>query len=320
MATQSKRRPEANRTASEELALEDSTSDAAQLVHGVYGARPIKQRTRRTGDQIAKLDELLIEIVAEENPVTVRRAFYSATTKTDLVPKTEAGYSVVQRRLLELRRSNRMPYSWIADNTRYVIRPQTFRDAEEALSETASFYRKSLWWDQPDQVQLFTEKDALVSVLNPVTDLWQVPLGVMRGCASESFIYEVAQSVKGTWKTTHFFQVGDHDPTGNLAWEKFADGVRRFAPEADLTFERVAVTEAQIVAMDLPTRPTKKTDTRARGFVGESVEVDAIPAPVLRDLVNDAIERHVDQHRLRVTRQFESSERDLLSKLVGGVR
>ncbi|WP_052460148.1 hypothetical protein [Tessaracoccus massiliensis] len=270
--------------------------------------------------EISELDDLLIEIVAEENPVTVRRVFYSATTKTDLVPKSEAGYSVVQRRLLALRRAERMPYYWIADNTRYVVKPLSYDSADEALKLTAALYRKALWLDQPSVVQIFTEKDALVSVVQPVTDEWQVPLGIMRGCASESFIYEEAQSVQRERRKTYFYQLGDHDPTGVMAWEKFEEGVRRFAPNANLAFDRIAVTEQQISEMDLPTRPTKKSDSRSASFKGDSVEVDAIPAPVLRDLVRAAIEQHVDQHQLRATKVFEESERDLLLSLTQGRR
>lgn len=45
----------------------------------------------------------------------------------------------------------------------------------------------------------------------------------------------------------------------------------------------VAVTQDQIDAYDLPTRPTKETDSRSRNFHGESVEVDALPPSVLRE-------------------------------------
>lgn len=51
-------------------------------------------------------------------------------------------------------------------------------------------------------------------------------------------------------------------------------------------------------AMNLPTRPTERTDTRAARLHGDSVEVDGIPAPALRELVSDAIVREVDQRAL----------------------
>ena len=44
--------------------------------------------------------------------------------------------------------------------------------------------------------------------------------------------------------------------------------------------------------------PTKKRDTRSKGWNGGSVEVDAIPAPMIRTLVGDWIEEYVDQHAL----------------------
>jgi hypothetical protein len=52
-----------------------------------------------------------------------------------------------------------------------------------------------------------------------------------------------------------------------------------------VVFERVAVTEAQITEYQLPTRPTKPRDSRAKGFRGRSVEVDAMSREVLLALV-----------------------------------
>ena len=102
------------------------------------------------------------------------------------------------------------------------------------------------------------------------------------------------------------------------AWRAFAERVAGFAADVEwhgkpyapwLHFERLAVTPEQIMAMGLPTRPTKAKDSRAGKFAGESVEVDAIPAPVLRQLCEDAITRHIDAEALRLTRIAEVSER-----------
>ena len=80
-------------------------------------------------------------------------------------------------------------------------------------------------------------------------------------------------------------------------------------------FTRVAVTEAQIREWDLPTRPTKKTDSRAKGFAAHSVEVDAIPSHQLRALAQEAIEGHVDHRRLDVLRTYEDEERRVLLRM-----
>ena len=66
----------------------------------------------------------------------------------------------------------------------------------------------------------------------------------------------------------------------------------------------VAVTERQIVELNLPTRPTKKSDSRSKNWNGDdSVELDAIPPNLLRQLVRDAIERHTTPERLASSRQ-----------------
>ncbi len=79
--------------------------------------------------------------------------------------------------------------------------------------------------------------------------------------------------------------------------------------------ERLAVDRAQTGEWDLPTRPTKATDSRAARFTREhgagSVEPDAIPPATLRELVRGSIEEHMDPERLRVMKLAERQERDL---------
>jgi hypothetical protein len=45
------------------------------------------------------------------------------------------------------------------------------------------------------------------------------------------------------------------------------------------------------------------------------VEVDALPVEVLQGIVRAAIEQHIDQRQLEITKQAEESERDILRAL-----
>ena len=83
-------------------------------------------------------------------------------------------------------------------------------------------------------------------------------------------------------------------------------------PDADITFQRIAVNQDQIAAMDLPTRPTKKSDSRSKAFVGESVELDAIPPATLRQMVHNCITEHIDTRALEIQRIAEREERRAL--------
>jgi hypothetical protein len=288
-----------------------------------YGASPVK-RQRRTGAELDQVDAAIVEAVEADHPVTLRGVYYRAVS-AGAVEKTENGYRLVGRQLLKLRRAGVIPYSSITDGTRWITKPDTYSSLEEMLDDAASSYRRALWHGQEVEVHVFTEKDAISGVLLPVTTRWDVPLGVLRGYASESFAYSVAQTILATARQerfTYVYQLGDHDPSGLDAWRDFQAKVRGFLDlgthglaSAMASFERLAVTEDQIQEWHLPTRPTKQTDTRARSFEGGSVEVDAIPARQLRTLVEEAILEHVDPTALAVLRHTEQREREILVTL-----
>jgi hypothetical protein len=282
---------------------------------GAYGSSTVK-RTRRTNAELAEVDDAIVQAVVDEHPVTLRGVYYRAVA-AGAVDKTEAGYRLVGRQLLKLRRGGRVPYGWITDGTRLTLKARSWSSLDQALDDAAASYRRALWHDQDVEVMVLSEKDAISGAIYPVTNAWDVDLGIVRGYSSETFAHAVAETITAAGKPFFIYQLGDHDPSGVDGWRSFVERVRDFTPRADVTFERLAVTPAQIDELSLPTRPTKGSDSRARSFHGESVEVDAIPAPVLRALVEDAITQHIDPQALRLTRIAEDSERDVLTRLAG---
>ena len=153
-----------------------------------------------------------------------------------------------------------------------------------------------------------------------VTADWDVPLMVTRGYPSLSYLYEAADAINGKGKPCHLYYFGDYDPSGVDITRCVESGIREFAPDADIVFERVAVTEDQIEEMDLPTRPTKKTDSRSKGFAAESVEVDAIPSSTLKSICREWIEGHVDWGELDRMQRVEEAERGTLATIAGTFR
>ncbi len=259
--------------------------------------------------------ERLIEIVRADYPMTVRQVFYRATVE-GLIDKTEAGYDKVQVALAKLRREGRLPFGRIVDNTRWQRRPRTFDGVSEALVETARLYRKSLWRDADCYVEFWLEKDALSGVIEPVTFLYDVPLMIARGYSSLSFLHSAAKSIEADGRPAHIYHLGDYDPSGVNAARKIEETLREYAPNTEISFTRLAVTPDQIVKYDLPSRPTKKTDTRAKNFRSEiSVELDAIPPAYLREIVDTAINWHMPKDQLEVLRVAEASERDYFQKI-----
>jgi hypothetical protein len=331
-------RARADRVVSEpaDLAIEGLIGLAEEILkpkatqRPVYGSSTVS-RIRRTNAELADIDDAIVAAVEDEHPVTLRGVFYRVVS-AGAVEKTENGYRLIGRQLLKLRRDRVVPYGWITDGTRWIRQLSTWTDLDAILENAAASYRRALWHNQPTEVYVFTEKDAISGVIRPVVNRWDVPLGVLRGYSSESFAYSAAEVIRADLKRgkeVYVYQLGDHDPSGVDAWRDFTAKVREFvaAPAvahglasevlAAVNFERLAVTTGQIETLNLPTRPTKRTDTRSKHFTGGSVEVDAIPAPTLRRLVEAAIVDHIDPEKLRLTRIAEESEREVLSRMIG---
>jgi hypothetical protein len=280
----------------------------------LYPASRIR-RHRSTRAEVGQRREALYEIVAAMQPMTVRQVFYQATVR-GIVDKTEAGYAKVQTDLVLMRKAGELPYHWLADNTRWQRKPETFNSIEQALQETARFYRKALWADADCYVELWLEKDALAGVVYPITSMYDVPLMVARGYASLSFLHGAAEYINELDVPAYLYHLGDFDPSGVNAGEKIEETLRELAPDAEIYFERIAVTPQQIRDWHLPTRPTKTSDSRAKGFGAISVELDAIEPDMLRDLVRFVIENHLPAHQFEVLKAAEESERFTIRKLV----
>ena len=230
----------------------------------LYQASHIK-RTRSTKAEVERRRLELRAIVEAMRPMTVRQVFYQATVK-GIVEKSEAGYAKVQSTLTLMRRDGELPYDWLVDNTRMMRKPRSVSSIKQALDDTARLYRKNLWADADCYVEIWLEKDALSGVVFPVTSLYDAPLMVARGYASLSFLHGAADYIKELEVPTYLYHLGDFDPSGVNAGQKIESTLREMAPDAEIHFERIAVNLEQIREWDLPTRPTKASDSRSKGL------------------------------------------------------
>ena len=227
-----------------------------------------------------------------------------------------------------MRRSGQLPYAWIADNTRWMRKPASYSGLADFVDRHQAAYRRDLWDSSDTYVEIWCEKEALAGVLFEVTREYDVPLMVSRGFASESYLFAAADAIAdrlsadGCATQAVIYYFGDHDPSGLHIGQSIEAGLRRLCAELlsgftpdHLRFERVAVTERQVEALRLPSRPTKLAGNQhAAGWPDgrPSVELDAIPPHVLRALARGCIEGHLDPDHLERVRRIEAEERQQL--------
>lgn len=284
----------------------------------VYRASPIKRR-RRTKAQTDQLDQQIVEVLTDDHPQSVRHVFYRMTDPRlpEPVEKSDRGYRHVQERCARLRRAGVIPYHWIADMSRRGYFTSTFNGAGDFLRRMRGLYRSDLWRDADYRCEVWVESRSIASVLIADCEELAVSLYPCGGFASMSFVHQAAQETNADndGRPLVVLYIGDHDPAGVLIDQALEREMRQHLdPGIDLVFRRLAINEQQIIEHDLPTKPRKASDKRSR-HITETVEAEAMPAHLLRELLRCEIENLLPAGALEVARVAERSEQAHLERL-----
>ena len=281
--------------------------------------------TRRTKAEIDHIKRSIFNLCHRYHPMTVRQLFYALTVE-GVVDKTEASYkSTVCRLTARMRLDGDLPWHWLADNTRWMRKPDTYGSLSDCLEQAQRAYRRSLWDPNTNDeyVEVWLEKDALAGVLYEVTAEYDVPLMVTRGYPSLTYLHNSAMGIKRElearpWGQATIYYFGDFDPSGADISRATEARLREFVGSGRLVFERVAVNQDQIASLGLPTRPTKTSDSRSKNFGFDySCEVDAIRPDLLRQMVRDCISGHIDAEQIETAQEIEREEKQLLEQIRG---
>jgi hypothetical protein len=267
---------------------------------------------RRNFGALEQLDQQIIDVLSESHPQSVRHVFYRMTDPRlpEPVEKTEAGYSRVQARLVQLRRNARVPYEWVIDSSRSGLPVATSPDAGSWLASYAQSFRSDPWALTDYYCQVWCESRSLAGVLANVCDELAVGLFPSAGFSSMSFAFETAQIIKSEYigRNVIIFYIGDYDPAGVLIDVALERELREHLSGIDeLRFERLAITKQQIAKYKLPTKPRKPGDRRALE-VRATVEAEAMPAETMVKLLRDQVLRVLPKTDLQAAAAFDQKE------------
>ncbi len=299
---------------------------AAQVQELVsYAPRHIRVRADRAAMEMRR--QTLIEIAREAAPASVRNIYYRAVV-AGLVEKTRNGYLKVQRAILELRRDGEIPWNWVVDTGRRVIRPDTNFSARDELSWIAENYRRTPWQLGLIRIEIWTESDSVAGQIKPVGDEYDVPIYPMKGQVSETFVKDAADYYLASRSLRIVvLYAGDFDPAGLEIESQLQAKIATYSGRDDVEFLRLGVTAEQAAAFQaLGTKPKKRSWRTASGeemsFSGQAIECEAMPADRLRALFAQTIEDlAVEAYGYDIfaeNKMIELTERSKLQELVAG--
>jgi hypothetical protein len=172
------------------------------------GSRIGRGRAQRSLDLI----EAMYDIAMKAEPITGRGVGYKLFSANQIPSMSRNDMQVVYRLLKEAREEGTIPWEWIVDETRQLEQVATWDDATEYLRCTARDYRRDFWKQQPERVEVWSEKGTVRGVLQPVLDDYGVGFRVMHGFGSATTINDVCEYHDGRPLTILY--VGDFDPSG----------------------------------------------------------------------------------------------------------
>ena len=294
--------------------------------------KPASQnRKRSTKAELDGLRDRIVRIAFASHPLSVRNLFYQLLSDDGsgvTVEKSESAYQKVGRLKTQLCRDGSIPWHYFADSSRVSYDNDGFEGLGDTtfVDRVASLYRRDYWETTGIYPQLWVESRSLSPTLAGTAREMGISLYPSGGMSSDTFVYGAAVEAIYTGRERMVVvYVGDFDPAGlqiadtleTKLIEHLDYAAEYYSKDAPtLTFERVAITEQQIVDHALPTKPVKATQSRKRYDISETVEAEAMEPDVLRRIVADAFEPLVDQRQMALLREVEASERhDLRQRL-----
>lgn len=210
-----------------------------------------------------------------------------------------------------------MPYNWLVDATRQSYGACTFRSPAEFIEDMRWSYRESPWEDATSFVQMWCESRSLAGVIKQDCYDLGVTLFPCGGFSSLTFTYEAAQTILARYRERPVvcFYLGDYDASGTMIDLSAEKAIRQHLPEGlFLEFRRIGINADQIELYDLPTKPPKPGEKRAP-HIQATVEAEAMPAHIMRQLLRDAVGSLLPDGALEAAKDKEHHARQRLGDI-----
>lgn len=230
--------------------------------------------------------------------LTLRQLYYQFVAKA-LIPNTERSYKNLGNVISRARMAGLLDWDYLEDRTRSLRGFNHAGSVGEFMSDLVWRYHVNRWLDQENRVEVWVEKEALVSVVGRAAMRFDVDFFACKGYVSQSELWAASQRhlrYERQGQSVTVIHLGDHDPSGIDMTRDVQDRLYGFGTSTEVV--RVALNMEQIDRYGPPPNPAKMTDSRSGGYVDlygdESWELDALTPQVIDDLVSRHIEELID--------------------------
>jgi len=287
--------------------------------------RPLGQRMIRYVNEIVEAYNVM------GYQLTLRQVYYQLVAR-DIIPNSDKSYHNLGELVSKGRLLGLIDWYAIEDRTRFVRKLSHWNEPSEIVHSAVNSYRIDLWEDQPQYVEVWVEKDALIGIVQQVANKFDVPCFSCRGYTSQTEMWNAAKrlqekSYEGE-RPVKIIHLGDHDPSGIDMTRDIFDRIDMFMAggfgeepiHVDFAINRIALNMDQIKKYKPPPNPAKVTDARfdkyVKKFGNTCWELDAIEPDKLDALIGSTIVDYMDKEKMKQRQAQMEEQREQLKDAV----
>lgn len=249
--------------------------------------------------------------------LTLRQLYYQMVSRL-IIDNTERDYKRLSDIISNARLGGLIDWNAIEDRTRNLRGISHWRSPSDIINSARHSMRIDKWKNQPNRIEVWVEKDALVGVLEVVCEEHDVDYFACRGYVSQSEMFAASQRIVNYIlddQEVYIIHLGDHDPSGIDMTRDIQDRMNMFLEGMLVGVDRIALNWDQVQAYKPPPNPAKATDARfesyRKKFGDESWELDALNPATISALIEDKIQelRDVDLWEEMVEKENEYREK-----------
>ena len=236
--------------------------------------------------------------------LTLRQLYYQLIT-INYFPNSEQSYNRLGEAINNARMAGLVSWDAIEDKTRFIRSKDHWNGRSgqnDFLRDAQQWFNIDMWDNQPNYVEVWVEKDALLGVVErPCWEL-DVPFMACRGYMSASEEWAAAnrfEEAAENGQAPRLLYLGDHDPSGLDMSRDHNDRLTGFLEHLGIEVDvrRIALNIDQVHQYNPPDNPTKPKDSRSPDYVKKfgrkCWELDALKPSVIDALIRT----HIDELR-----------------------
>ena len=262
---------------------------------------------------IERVNAIVTEYEDQGYELTLRQVYYQLVAR-GFIPNNERSYKNLGNLINDGRLAGLIDWNSIVDRTRFIRRNSHWSTPQSVINSARYSYMLDRWKDQPNYVEVWVEKDALIGIVSQVCKSLDVPHFSCRGYTSQSEMWGAAQRFiqQDERESRVIIHLGDHDPSGIDMTRDIQERLEMFG--ADVEVKRVALTMNQINTFNPPPNPTKVTDARSSGYISrfghECWELDALEPKVITQLIQNEVTALIDYSLFNAVADRERRDKD----------